>query len=77
MLFQMKQVYDWLAIAIVIYHTNKGHANLDITDVEEVAHVSSYPMPEAMYFDTDISDEVAKMRAATILRYIVRLDQCN
>ena len=35
--------------------------------VEEVAHVSSYPLLEYMGFDTDISDGVAKMRSATLL----------
>ena len=48
---------------------------MDIPDVEEVLHVSSYPMIEAMGFDTDIFDGVVKMRAATLLGEIVRLHQ--
>ena len=50
---------------------------MDIPDVEEVLHVSSYPLLESMGFDTDIYDGVTKMRAATILGDIVRLHQCN
>ena len=37
--------------------------------------MSSYPMLESMGFDTDISDGVAKMRAATLLGKIIRLHQ--
>ena len=48
-----------------------------IPEVEEFLHVYSYPMTESMGFDTDISDGVAKMRAATLLGEIVRLRQCT
>ena len=48
---------------------------MDITDVEEFLHVSSYPILEYMGFDTDISDGVTKMRAATLLGDIVSLHQ--
>ena len=43
--------------------------------VEEVLHVSSYPLIESMGFDTDISDGVTKMRAEDLLGEIVRLHQ--
>ena len=56
-------------------HLNKGHANMAISAVEEFLHVSSYPMIESVGFDTDISDGVAKMRAAALLGDIVRLHQ--
>ena len=46
-----------------------------IPDVEGVLRVSSYPLLESMGFDTYISDEVAKMRAATLLGEIIRLHQ--
>ena len=38
-------------------------------------HVSSYPILESIGFGTDISDGVAKMRAANILGEIFRLHQ--
>ena len=47
-----------------------------IPAVEEVSHVYSYLLLESMGFDTDISDGVAKMRAATLLGDIFRLHQC-
>ena len=46
-----------------------------IPDVEEFLHVSRYPMLEYIGFGADISDGVAKMRAATILGEIFRLHQ--
>ena len=55
------------------YQINKGHEEMDIPGLEEVFHVSSYPLIESMGFDTDISYGVAKMRAATILGDIARL----
>ena len=48
-----------------------------IPAVEEVLNVSSYHFLESMGFDTDISNGVAKMRAATLLREIIRLHQRN
>ena len=51
MLFQLKQM-DQL---------NIGHNNMAIPDVEEVSHVSGYPLLKYMGFDTDISDEVEKL----------------
>ena len=48
-----------------------------IPDVEEVSHVSRYPLLESMVFDTDIFDRVAKMSAATILGDIFHIHQCN
>ena len=56
-IFQLKQ----------IYHLNKGYDNMYIPDLEEVLHVYSYPLPEYMGFNTDISDGVTKMRAAIVL----------
>ena len=50
---------------------------MNIPDVEEVLCVSIYPLLEYMGFDTDISDGVAKMRAATLLVDIVCLHQCT
>ena len=50
---------------------------MDIPAVEEVLHVSSYPLLESMGFDTDISDGVTKMRAATILGEVLRLHKCT
>ena len=47
---------------------NKGHDEMSIPAVEEVVRVSSYPLLEYMGFGTDISDGVAKMRKANILR---------
>ena len=58
-----------------IYQLNKGHDDMAIPYVEEFFHVSSYPLIESMGFYTDISDEVAKMRAATLLEEIVCLHQ--
>ena len=43
--------------------------------MEEVLHVSSYPMIESMGFCTDISDGVSKLRASTLLGDIVLLRQ--
>ena len=40
---------------------------MDIPSVEEVSHVSRYPLLEYMGFDTDDSGGVAKMRASTLL----------
>ena len=65
MIFQLKQ-RDQL---------NKWHDEMAISDLEKVPHVSSYPMLESMGFDTDISDGVEKMRAATILGEIICLHQ--
>ena len=48
---------------------------MDIPDVVEITHVSSYPLLESMGFDTDISDVVTKMRAATPLGHIFGLHQ--
>ena len=48
---------------------------MGISPVEEVLHVFSYPMIESMGFETDISDGVKKMRAATILGDIFCLHQ--
>ena len=56
---------------------NKGHAKMDVPTMEEVSHVSSYPLPESMCFYTNISDGVAKMRAAILLVDNVRLHQRN
>ena len=54
---------------------NKGHGKMYIPYLQEVSHVSSYPLLESMSFDTDISDKFSKMRAATLLKYIFRLHQ--
>ena len=40
-IFQMKQRFNWLAIAIILCQINKGHYYLAIAYVEEVTHVSS------------------------------------
>ena len=56
---------------------NKGCGEMDIQDVDEVMNVSSYPLLESMGFDTDISDGISKIRAATLLEEIVRLHQCS
>ena len=45
--------------------------------MKEVFHVSSYTILESMGFDTDISDGVVKMTAATLLGEIVCLHQCT
>ena len=65
MLCQLKQI-DQL---------NKGRDQMAITAVEEVLHMSSYPLIEYMGFGTDIYDGVEKMRAATLLREILRLNR--
>ena len=65
MFFQLKQRYQ----------LNKGHEDMAIPYVEEVFHVSNYPLLETMGLDTDIFDGVVKMRASTILGEIVRLRQ--
>ena len=77
MICQLKQRGDRMDVAIIICCLKKGHDELSIPDEEEVAHVSSYPLIEYMGFDTDISCGVKKMRAATLLEWIVRLYQCN
>ena len=59
MLFQLKQRDK----------VNIGHVGMAIPAVEEVLHMSIYPLLES----TGISDGVAKMRASTILGKIVRL----
>ena len=48
---------------------------MDITAVEEFLHVSSYPLLEYMDSGIDISDWVAKIKAAAILGEILRLHQ--
>ena len=48
---------------------------MDIPYVEEVLHVSSYPLLESIGFDIDISDGVTKMRADTLLGDIFCLHQ--
>ena len=67
MIFQLKQ-RDQL---------NKGRDDINLLAVEEVFHVTSYPLPESMGFDTNIYDGVTIMRAATLLVDIVRLRQCT
>ena len=44
MIFQLKQGYYRLVVAIILFHLNKGRVGMDIPDVEEVAHVSSYDL---------------------------------
>ena len=58
MLCQLKQIYDRLAIYIIICQIKKGHDYLAIPYVEEVAHVSRYPLLEYMGSDTGISDGI-------------------
>ena len=48
---------------------------MDITAVGEVSQLYSYPLIESIGFDTDISDGITKMRAATILIEIFHLHQ--
>ena len=48
---------------------------MDIPAVEKVSYVSIYPMLQFMDFDTDISDEVAKIRSTTLLGEILHLHQ--
>ena len=43
-LCQLKQIYNWLSIAVIICQINKGRENMAIPSVEEVANVSSYPL---------------------------------
>ena len=45
--------------------------------VEEVEHVSSYPLLEYMGFDADISGGEKKTRAATLLGYNVHFHKCT
>ena len=52
---------------------NKRHGKMDVSTAEEVLHVFIYPLLESMGFDTDISNGVSQMRAATLLGEIVRL----
>ena len=54
---------------------NKGRDDMAIPAVEDVSHVSRYPMLDSMGFDTDISDGVAKIRSATLLEEFVLLHQ--
>ena len=55
------------------FHLNKGYDEISIPSLEEVMHVSIYPLLESMGFDTDIYDGVAKMMSATLLEDIVRI----
>ena len=57
MLCQMKQRYQIV----------KGGDEIAIPSMEEVLHVSIYPLLDSMGFDTDIYDEVAKRMSATLL----------
>ena len=77
MICQLKQRYYQLEIYIIICQIKKVHDELAIADVEKVAHVSSYPILEYIGFDTGISDEVAKMRAATLLGDIFHIHKCT
>ena len=77
MVFQMNQRDDWLSISIIIFHIKKVRGSLAITAMEEVVHVSSYPVLEYMCFDTGLTDGFTKMRAATLLGDIVHLHQCT
>ena len=72
-IFQLKQRYDKLSIYIVLCQIKKLRNDMDLPDVEDLVHVSSYPILEYMGFDTGIYDGFAKMRAATILGDILRL----
>ena len=56
-------------------NTNKGNDYMDVPSVEEVSRMTIYPLIEYMGFGTDVSDGVAKMRAATILGDIFHLHQ--
>ena len=58
---------------IIIFQINKGHGNLAITELEEVAHVYSYTILKYIGFDTGIFDGVTKIKAATIFGDISRL----
>ena len=58
-------------------HLSKGCDEMAIPYVEEILCVSSYLLLYSMVFDTEISDEVAKMRAVTLLGEIIRLHQCT
>ena len=77
MLCQLKQRDDRLDISIIIFQIKKWHDGLDIIAVEEVAHVSSYPILESMGFYTGLCVGVAKIRAATLLGDIVHIRQWN
>ena len=57
------------------YQLNKRHDDIATAAVEEVSHVSSYPLLEYMGFYTDIYDEASKMRSATLLGEIFHLHQ--
>ena len=72
-IFQLKQRYDKLSIYIVLCQIKKLRNDMDLPDVEDLVHVSSYPILEYMGFDTGIYDGSAKMRVATILGDILRL----
>ena len=61
MLFQLKQRDK----------VNIGHVDMAIPAVEEVLHMSIYPLLES----TGISDGVSKMRAVILLGDIFRLHQ--
>ena len=65
MVFQPKQRYQ----------INQVHDYMAVPSLCEFLYVSSYPLLESMGFDTDISDGVVKMRAATLLGKILRLHQ--
>ena len=60
MFYKLKQRYDCLDIAIIICRLKTGHDKMAIPDVEEVAHVSSYPLLGYMVFDTSLSGGVEK-----------------
>ena len=77
MLCQLKQRDDRLDISIIIFQIKKWHDGLDIIAVEEVAHVSSYPILGSMGFYTGLCVGVAKIRAATLLGDIVHIRQWN
>ena len=77
MLCKPKKRDDRTAIVIILCHIKKWHAELDIPAVEEVVHVSSYPMMESMGFDTGIYDGFETMSTVTLLGEIVRLHKCT
>ena len=58
---QLKQRDDRLAIAIILCRIKKVHGDISITDVEEFAHVYSYPLLEYIGSDTYISQGAKKM----------------
>ena len=45
MIFQLKKGDDRMSIEIIIFQISKGHDYMSILSVEEVDHVSSYPLP--------------------------------